>query len=571
MAAIDKRFLVLVLLALALWNCDGGCSCGEPQGAQVPQTPRERLEVYAQHLPAQTELATFFVDMDGVRGSTSGLSARFKGSLPVDAYRQEVQRVVGVDLLEKASYAQAGIHPDGGLAVGYYRETPVVMLYVQDKAKFQAQALKSLQKYYRVKDAPVASKDSPGVFTLRNEEVELSYHFGPGGLLTLAGGQLKGKQEPATAARLGEVLAVKPENSLGRREEFQKFAQKFGEGWPMAVYMDAPRLLELGKEWLPGVKGYQKEIMDAVATHVRWGGAGWKMEGDAARGRLFLGVKKETLDKFKGLEAVGDKGPAFDKLIGEGTYAFVRMSMDAALFWKEYQALMPETQRRYVGGVLSNLKNTAHLDVEADLIQNTTGHVALAVYGVNPLMMVARRATDRMKSVTLALHIQLKDAARVQALLDKLVQELLGSVQRRELEGGVVAYGFDRNSSTAPPFTVYLKGDLLTLASNALAEPQLVARLSGGSSQGLQLPGLKSQAARDLFSSKQATGLYLDVARVRRLIGPLGGQLVSNLLGPQEELVSLVKLDADGLDVNGTIQLEAAPQAQGAADQGKDQ
>jgi hypothetical protein len=556
---------VAAVALLLWWGCDGGCGCGGPRAVTIPATPKERLDAYARRLPAQTGVGVFLVDMEGFRGGNGALIQRFRGNLPVDAYRQEAQRVLGVDPLDRASTASAGIHPDGGVAVGYYRDAAVVMLYVEDKAKFKLQVLENVKKYYRISADEVASGSQPGVMTLRGGEVSISYHVAESGLVTLAGIKAPASGEALSEARLGEVLGVTPEKSLAARTEFVGFVEELGEGWPAVVYLEAPRLLAMAGELFGGLKGYQKEILEAVGAQVEWGGVGWRFVGDELTGRLSLGIKAETLAKFKGLDQAQGAAPMMGALVGEDALVALRLSMDAGLFWREYQALMPERQRLYVQGALKNLKELAQIDVEEDLIKNATGNVVVAVYGVNPLMVLARSATERMKVVTAAAHVQLKEPAKLAAVLDRLVGELGGALERRELDGGVVAWGFSRQSATAPPLTVYLKGDLLTVASNALPEAALVARLGGAAPLSGRVQG---EATKRLLGAERASGLYVDMQKVGAMAAPLGGRLIADLLGPQEELVGEVALSPRGLRVEGALRLKALEGAAGAAPAG---
>jgi hypothetical protein len=541
---------VLVLAAGAL-RCDGGCSCGQGQvKLQIPATPKERVAACADRFPGQTDLALFLVDMEQVRGTTSTLTEKFRGNLPLDAYRQEIQHVVGLDLLDKKSYEAAGVHPDAGLCFGTYRDAPVVMLYVTDRKKFETQALGSVRRYYRIEQAPTPDPQRPAILAAKGNGAELAYTYLDTGMVVLVGGSLQGGVSQPAAAHLAELLDAKPEAALSKQEGFSDFSAQFAESWPASVYMNAPRLLSLYKELSPDLKAYQKEIVDAAAAQFRWAGAGWKVEGDELRGRLFLGLPAETLTRLKGLDEPSSGAPDFEHMVGEEAYLFLRTSLDMKLFWDEYLKLIPERQKKFMQGLFSSLKENAKVDIEEDLIRNSTGNVGLAIYEVNPLMALAPRANERMRVVTAAAHLQLKDPARVTTLLESLVTQGVG-LQKRELDGGLVAYSFDPNSSTAPPFTVYLQGNLLTLASNALGDEQAVALLHAKAPT--RADKVVSPAAKRLFAPEKSTGLYLNVPKIRKKLGILGGQLIQDLLGPQEEIVALASLDPKGIAVDGTL------------------
>jgi hypothetical protein len=551
------RLMLLACAGAALVftaDCDGGCSCGGDRALVVPTTPVARVNACAQHLPSQTDLAMFFTEMDGVRSSVDVLSTRFSGSLPVDAYRAEVQTLIGVDLLDKTTYAQAGIHPDAGFCVGVYRETPVLLLWVTDSEKFEGHAIASMRKYYRVAEAP--TEVAPGRRRVDGPGLDLAWQQLPSGMTALVFGSAGKHKAPRPSVDvLAEIVDVEPDATLGQVEDFTTFRDSVATSWPASIYMNTPRLLSFYKSFDPSLKGYQKEVIDAVGEQIRWTGVGWKADAKAAYGRAFFGVNPETLKKVEGLEETGKRAPRFHRMVGDDAYVFVRTGIDAALFWKEYQALMPARQQKYVSRIFKNLKASTQIDLEKDVIENATGNVGIAIYEVNPLLFSARRATQRMRAVSFLAMIQLRDPARFTGILDRIIVELGGAIRKEVVPGGIVRYGFDPNSSTAPPFAIYMKDDVATLATTTITTETVQALLSGDG------PSLhrkvSSDAARTLFEAKKATGLYINMPRVREKVSALGAGLIDKILGPQREIVLQLSLQPAGIAVDGTIALEA--------------
>ncbi len=549
------------LAAAALVDCSGGCGCGQSQeGTVVPATPAERLTVFSQRLPAQTDLALFFVDMDAVRQSGDVLSKKFSGSLPLDAYRQEVRQVTGVDVLDKASYEKAGLHPDGGFAVGYHRDAAVALFYVTDKAAFEKGLLTNLKRYYRMKDVQAKPLEgSKTAFVVEDKGVSFGYaHLGSGLTVMVGQAAVSGAKARDVSAILKDAMAVEEASSLSKAAGFEGFKAQVGDGWPASVYMNTPKLLSLYQGFDPSLKTYQKEVMDAVGEQIGWVGFGWKADGKQATGKAFFGVQPETLERFKGLEKPSKGAPRFKHLVMDKAYAFLRVSLNAEIFWREYFKLMPERQQRYFKKIVGNLKSSTQIDVEKDLINNLTGHGAVAVYGVNPLMYMARRANQRMKVVTLALHIQVKDPQRLIDTLDRITKEMGTSIQRRTLPGKVQVWGFDPESMTAPPFALYIKDDLLTLASTDLGDERIGSMLMGDA------PKLRNQisgeATTSLLEGETASGLYINMPRIQQQLGLVGGKMVRDILGPQKELTVLVSVQPEnkGLAAEGSLTFAGA-------------
>ncbi len=535
-------------------DCDGGCSCGGEAKLVIPATPVERVNACASHLPSQTDLALFFTEMDGVRSSVDVLSKRFSGSLPVDAYRAEVQTLVGVDLLDKTTYAQAGIHADAGFCVAVYRETPLLLLYVTDADKFRGHAIASIRKYYRVTAEP--SEVAPGRWRIDADGLDLAWERLPSGLTAVVFGSAGKRKAPRPSVDvLAEIVAVEADSSLGSVEAFGTYRDTVAVRWPASIYMNTPRLLSFYKSFDPSLKGYQKEVIDAVGEQIRWTGVGWKADGAAAQGQAFFGVNPETLAKVEGLENPGKRSPRFHRMVGDDAYLFVRTGVDAALFWKEYQALMPERQRKYVQRIFKNLKASTQIDLEKDVIQNATGNVGIAIYGVQPVLFGARRAVERMQAVSFVAMIQLSDPQGFSGILDRIIGELGGAIRREGLPGGIIRYGFDPNSSTAPPFAIFMKDDVATLATTTV-DTETVRNLLSGESPALHKK-VASDAARTLFEADKATGLYVNMPKVREKISVLGAGLINSLLGPQREIVVQLSLTPHGIAADATIALEA--------------
>jgi hypothetical protein len=343
-----------LLLAALVTDCDG-CSCAGGDSPQVPETPEARLDACASALPAQTDLAFFFTDMEGVRGSLGALSKRFKGSLPVDAYRAEIITLVGVDLLERSTYRRAGIDPDGGFCVAIYRETPVLLLYVVDAEKFRSSAVESIRRYYRA-DAE-AAQVMPGRFRVDDPGLDLAWQRVGGGLTAVVFGRVGSRKAPRSSVEvLDELVALDANASVGTLEEFGAFRRTIATQWPASMYMNTPRLLSLYKSLGPSLEKYQAEVIDAAGEQIRWSGLGWRADTEAVRGRLFLGLRADTMAKLGALEEPSGPSPRFHRMVAKGALLVVRVGINPKVFWREYQAAIPERQRNYIHRILRNVK-----------------------------------------------------------------------------------------------------------------------------------------------------------------------------------------------------------------------
>lgn len=556
-ARLSLLALALAVLALTA-DCDGGCSCGGEAAPEVPASPQARIDACSASLPSQTDLAFFFVDMDGVRGSVDVLSRRFSGSLPVDAYRNEVNTLVGIDLLDKTTYAKAGVHADAGFCVAMYRETPVLFLWVMDAEKFEGHAIASIRKYYRVPAEP--TEVSPGRKRVDAPGLDLAWQRLPSGVTAVVFGSVGKRKAPRPSVDvMEEIVAVGAEDSLAKVEEFTAFRDTVGTKWPASIYMNTPRMLSLYKAFDPSLKGYQKEVIDAVGEQIRWTGIGWKADASAATGQAFFGVQKETLEKVAGLEEPGKRAPRFHRMVSKDAYLFVRTGIDASLFWKEYQTLMPARQLKYVKRLLKNVKASTQIDLEKDVIENATGNVGIAIYDVDPLAFSARRAVERQKAVSFVAMVQMGKPGRFTGILDRIIAELGGAIRKEAVPGGIVRYGFDPNSSTAPPFAIFMKDDVATVATTTV-KTETVQQLLTGEAPSLH-KAVQSDTARQLLEADKASGLYLNMPKVKEKVSALGAGLIDSILGPQREIIIQLSLQPGGIAADGTIALQPEAKA----------
>ena len=541
----------LVGLALiAVGGCQGGCDCGGG-AASIPATPQERMDAFAKALPQDVDVAVFLTDMDGVRSSGQHLATRFQGNLPVDAYRQEIKRVLGVDVFDKATYGPAGIHPDGGMAVVGWKGAPVVLFYTSDLKAFEAKTIGALKRQYRISGEPTRQEGSP-IKTLKGDAGEFSWAPVDGSLVAIAGASLaQSGQATASPEVLGAVL--KPEAPLAELPEFAAFRERVGLKWPASAYVSTPRVLAFYKSWAPGLKTYQKEVLDAVASHLTWSGFGGQADASGGQGQAFFGVDEATVKEMEGLDKPGSEAPRFKVLVPPDAYLFLRTAIDARLFWREYQKLMPPRQQRFVAKIFKNIKASTGIDIENDLINNASGHAGLTLLKVDPSRFQARRRTEQMRSITMMFHLQVRDREAFLKLLDGLVEELSGSIIRQQLANDILRYGFRPTSSTAPPFAIYVLGDLVTVASTELTMTDVHRALTGdGRRLDKALP--EGSLSRALLTDDVATGAYLSVDRVKAKLGPvMGSGIAEAVVGPIGQVGVRLLLDGGGIDARGEL------------------
>lgn len=578
----DRRLLVLLMLlvlGVVSPSCDG-CQCGGTTTAPGPMTPSQRIEAYAGHMPADVDAALFFVEMDQVRAGLAMLAERFQGNLPVDAYRQEITRVVGVDLLDAASWTARGLSPADGFAVASYHNAPVVLAFVVDRDAFEKGVIGSLETFYRgtPEGRVIDTSQLPAVTTVHGRDgAELSWAWLDGGMVIVTGPSLLATAAPAagpdagaapapeapgtsSAQILRQVLAASATRSLNAPDvpEFAAFRRQVADASPASAFLRTPTLLNLYGTQDDTLKNYQREVLGAFADHIVWTGAGFSADDKAARAQLHFGIDAPTLERVKGLDQAPKPSPKFRLMVNERAYLVARASVDAALFWREYQALLPPSQKRFLDKLLSNIKSTTQIDIEKDVIENASGNAAVAVYGLDLARLSERRFSDRARAVTVVAHVQLKDPARFVSVVDRIVGELNGAIGREQLTSEIALYRFNPNSTTAPPFALYMMGDVVTLSTTTIT-PELMRSMLTGDGKTL-VKAVDGEQARALLNDERASGLYVNVDKARRKAGSLGSGLVEQLLGPIEALTVRLGMTDTGLVADLEIALHRGPQ-----------
>ncbi|MEO1272674.1 MAG: hypothetical protein AAFX99_31690, partial [Myxococcota bacterium] len=221
--------------------------------------------------------------------------------------------------------------------------------------------------------------------------------------------------------------------------------------------------------------------------------------------------------------------------------------------WREYQKLMPPRQQRFMAKIFGNMKSSTGIDIEADLINNATGHAGLTLLEVDPSRFQARRRTEQMRAVTAMFHFQVRDREALVKLLDELVKELSGSIVRLQLANDILRYGFRPTSTTAPPFALYVLGDMVTVASTALTMADVHRALIG---DGLRLDKTLADTSlpHALLTDDVATGVYVSVDRVKAKLGALmGSGIAKALVGPVGQVGVRLSLDEGGIDARGEL------------------
>ena len=141
--------VLVALLALSLVACDNK--------NKIPGDAEGRVEALAQRLPASTEAVVFVGDIGKMQDTVNKLKDNIGGAVPsVEATQKQVASELGFDPLDAEAWKKAGvpIEKGSGLALAFHQNRSVLMVFVEDRQKFDATLTEKFKKAAEIEGAP---------------------------------------------------------------------------------------------------------------------------------------------------------------------------------------------------------------------------------------------------------------------------------------------------------------------------------------------------------------------------------------------------------------------------------
>lgn len=547
-------------LVLGMVASLGACS-KKPGVATVPKTPEARVEAIAQQLPVSADGAFVMSDVKQAQTIAASFKERFGQLAPeIEEAQKEAQSELGFDLLQPGSTAQAGLAAENSVVIASVNTRMVIATFVEDRAKADAFLAEKFQKALNVKTPPKSEKAGEVELKVLSKSADEKIVWAYNGKLLVIGMQ-PGKEQvlPGTPADVAKIVGdiVKPgkkdpAQSLASNAMFKKVRTTFGKDYPIQVALNiTPALL--------------KEAEEAAKSDEEKKGLEWVKKNADGFG---IGVKgSETSLHVRGMLSTTSAYTATIKAINEGVTksVFPGFATDKALLvlrsgfnfekaWPLYQTTLPKEQVTQMQAMFKQNSEKLGMSFEDDVVKNYTGNAGVYFYGLDMMKAMMAFQTKNLPAVLQSLHLaiglQFKDAKKLNALVDKVLE--LAKAQEMALESsekdGIRTIALPDGAGS-----IYIKEGAVVLATPLVTGEKVAALFAG------KEPKLTSDLGKPFAEEAPTNGLFVNVQQIASLI-PGGGGM------PQLEAVKQIKeasltVDANDSGMFADLQVALTPPA----------
>ncbi len=566
-----------LLLALFLFSavaCDGGCGKKE---AKIPETPVERVEQMASHLPTNTELAVFVGDIDASRKSLNTLKDKLGQQGLVDTVKTQFRNDFGIDPLSEESWKNAGVAPKSGFTVGYVRSRVVFMTYVENRQKFEKVLTEKTKKAFGIEAVVKSEKQGKIDMKVLSQDPARQIAWLYKGKLAIVVLPATSGQGALMEGSARQVLATASETTketgIPSTAGWADFTKRLAKNYPITAYLNSQAYLARDE--------VKKEIAEdpTLATSADWAnknvkyvGAGFRVEGAEARLDVFGATSKEFVESAKKVQTVA-KAYDWTGFATEHTLLGLRVSVDPKAGWKLAMDNLPEDERRGIQRRLQIMGEQYALDIEKDVINKLSGNIGLFFYGVagNPLQLMQADPGLIASKAGLLIAIPFDSAESLNAVVQKVMGPLGQMITSRPAkidgEDDPTMTVIELTMPTAPG-RFYVSGENLIFATTAFGDSAIKKYLDK------QRPEKSLAEVDDLNLGKEFTkeanfnGIYFNSKRAMDNLGTvIAFSGLGEVLAQTEEAALTFGVEDGGLAASLRVDLnEAAPAAGGQKD-----
>lgn len=567
---MTRRLELAVRSALVLGMVASLGACSKKPGvASVPNTPEARVEAIAQQLPGSTDGAFIMADVKQAQTIAASLKDRFGQVAPeLNEAQKEAQSELGFDILEPGSTAQAGLAAENSMVIASVNTRMIIATFVDDRAKADAFLAAKFQKALKVTTPPKVEKAGEAEIKVLAKDADDKIAWAYNGKLLVIGLQ-PGKEQvlPGQAADVvkivGDIVSgakKDPAQSFASNALFKKVRGAYGKEYPIqAALTITPEM----------VKEAESKMDEDQKKGLEW----FKKNADG----FGLGVKgTETAVHVRGMVSTTPAYTATMKSLGEGVTksAFPGFATDKALLvlrsgfnfekaWPLYQTTLPKEQVEQMQAAFKSNSEKLGMSFEDDVVKNYTGNAGVYFYGLDMMKAMMAFQTKQIPAILQSLHLavalQFKDAKKLNALVDKVLelakgQEMALAVTEKD--------GIRTISLPDEAGAIHIKDGALVLATPLVTGDKVAALLNGKEAK------LTSDLGKTFAQDGPTNGLYVNVQQIASLI-PGGGGL------PQLEAVKQIKeasltVDANDNGMFADLQISLNPPAPKAPAAGGD-
>ena len=547
-----------LLLGLIVLTSASGCD--KNKGA-IPATAEGRITQMATHLPASTEAALFVGDLGELRVAMNHLGALGEAIPELTATQKQIEAQIGFDPLDANAWKQAGVPDNSAITAAFVNNRTVVMVYVEDRQKFDTTLTQKLQRSLDVSEAPKSKAIGDRQIKVLGEGDSQVAWLHDGKLAILASNVLNERftvgDQSAAPEFLATLAATELEQSASKNPQFLQFTKGMTADYAVSAYANIQMILknesfrkqieeEQDPSTLTVLKRLEKEAQVAAL--------GLKKEANTFTVTAFYGADEETNKELRQLGVPTAKSPlgpfAHDKLmIG------ARTALDMEKLWAYYLKNTPEAQRAQIEQTVQDVGQAAQIDLLQDLINKLSGNIGVYLYGFDAgKIMQDSSPANIIANLDGALVMQFKDGAALDALLGKFDTALPSDIVT---EQGVRTLAMPNGLGN-----LYAKGDLLVYGTQVMRRADALSFIQGTSSRS-PLSGLLGE---QFSSTAPYGGVYVNVDKLSAILGLLlMGSPVGDALNQIKELALTTEANEAGISLNLRLTITPPPVSEKAA------
>lgn len=558
--SLRHALIVTALATIALPACK--------KEGEIPSSPAARVVDLAEHLPATTEGAVFVGDLKAMRETLTTIKAEIGPLVPqLEGYQKEISNELGLDVLDAATYAQAGI-ADAGTGVAYINGQVALFVYVQDPVKFDTFFAERAKKV-------TGATAEPKTETVNELQVKVvgelpkQVAWVHAGKLVIIGSKTANAAAdgPGVAQLVAGLAKTDKTQSLATTAAFKDFNKALpGDKYAMTV-MGNPKALAETKEFkeLEAETSKDASAQESLSWYKKNTasiGAGLAKENRELKLSLFYGASDELKGKLKELTGDVPKSP-WSNFATKQTVLGLRTAFNFAKAYSLIKETMPEKDRTEFQQEMAKGGEKFGVNLEQDILNNLTGNFGVFFYGLNmgKAMTAGQNPDAMMSAVNLVAGAQFKDKAKLTSTFDKVVAAINAPGEDGAPSANLAVADFEGGKSLALPQdsgTIYLKDDMLFFAAAESNADQIKATLAGKGDKLTDDLGIRFSA------DAPYNGIYLNTPALMSTLGPLAA------MSPW--VASLDKLEAASLTADThdqgmttTLRLRLKPAQGGAA------
>lgn len=564
-ATLRHTLLVLSVATLAMPAC-------KKEGA-IPTSATGRVTDFAEHLPAQAEGAVFVGDLKAMRETLTTVKTEVGTVVPqIEGIQKEITNELGVDILDAASYAQAGI-ADAGIATAFVKDRIALFVYVNDAQKFDT--------FFAEKAKKLSGSDAAAkAETINDLQVKL-VGDGPKQVAWVHDGKLviiglsgpTGESATAAGQFVAGLAKTDKAASMASSESFKRFNKALpGDKYAVTAFGNPVSLAETApfKEATaeaandPGAK----ESIEWYKKNAESLGLGLAQENRELKVTAFFGPSADLAAKVKALSEDVPKSP-WTGFASKQTVLGLRTAINALKAYTLVKDTMPAADRAEFEKGLAEGANEIGVNVEQDIINNLTGNFGLFFYGLNmgKAMAAAQNPAAALGAVNVVFGAQFKDKAKLAESFNKILTKMNEKAKERAGEAEftpLAASDFaDGGKTLALPDgagAIYIVNDMLIYGTAEATPEQLQASIAGKSEKLGDDLGLRFSA------DAPYNGLYVNFPAINAMLGPMAAMEPRLAILQRLEAASLTADANDqGLMLNLRLRLQPAAAGGGAA------